>query len=956
MISRKKLRRKLKQYYYRMLCFFLNPKGSLRDPYSRSPFKCRLTRMVPGNHNSAACLRIYGDVTEVGFRGWLARKARSNGLECSVKNDGMTISALLIGPGEDVENVIREAWKGPARARVTKIQARWFNRPVRMEMVGGDTPGSGGQDSWSQEVAEQVRQTIKYLGPIMKRPTHYTEVGKFSNAGEIYRAATARNLFVIHHSNINYVASPEKEAGFQNSLSSKITSLIRSITDHKHLTKLLLNERGLPFPDGRIFNDIKDAENYLRSRHFPLVVKPVRGSYGRGITIDVQTIEDMKSAWDYARKYDENIVLEELIGGSDIRVLVVGGTARAALLRVPANVVGDGKNTIEKLVDQKNRERFFNPRLCKSPIIVDARTESFLARQGYSLKSIPPEGEIVFLHLKANLEAGGDSIGVTDQIHPDLLKLAEEAAAAMGTDVYWGIDLMVERIDLPRDQQRCGIIEVNSRANIFNVQFPMYGRPVDVAQAMIDHLFPVQWRDEDYPLETVAVKATGILNEDFVEFACQKSMEYKISGSIGLADSGKSARMRAAGRRHQLLFFLDSLWDWEDDSGIVDGLQIDEYEGAIPEDGFIVEDSFIDSCDSSPGDTDFSSAGELFIDLKPTEYPWANEFAGDLFTLNMQLYLNELERQGCEARQLSEDLIEFKREGLTGITGIYHSSIFCDTVFEKVIPAKKILAFRGLPVRRAARFKGRMRARAIDYYERLSGDCILSSLHPQEVKEYYIDRVSKLRSAWRKARKRGTNNFILEKQPQGWNVCVAVVSDEAAGALLIEPVSVTGDGLSSVEELIAGKNKKRLQNPWYKDKPIEINKTLLERLNRLGFQLEDIPGKGERVPLESRACMEIGGETIAVDHYLHDDFKEKAVEAVKAIPGLNFAFVHMIVPCPDEPACGQPWVISTVETEPLAAMFHYPWKGQPCNIVEKIVAKLCLGEHVIWLEKRDAIE
>ena len=102
--------------------------------------------------------------------------------------------------------------------------------------------------------------------------------------------------------------------------------------------------------------------------------------------------------------------------------------------------------------------------------------------------------------------------------------------------------------------------------------------------------------------------------------------------------------------------------------------------------------------------------------------------------------------------------------------------------------------------------------------------------------------------------------------------------------------------------------------------------------------------------------MEIGGETIAIDHYLHDDFKEKAVEAVKAIPGLNFAFVHMIVPCPDEPACGQPWVISTVETEPLAAMFHYPWKGQPCNIVEKIVAKLCLGEHVIWLEKRDRVE
>ena len=952
MVSRKKIRRKLKQYYYRTLCFFLNPKGSFQDPYSRSPFRRWLTGIMPGNNNSAASLRIYGDVAEVGFRGWLGRKARSNGLECSSRNNGMAIDALLIGPGEDVENVIREAWKGPARARVTKIEDRWFNRPVKT--AGVDNADADGKDSWSQEIADQVRRTIKYLAPITKQPNQYTEIGRFSNASEIYRATANRNLFVTHQSNLNYVASPVKQVGFQNSLSSQITSLIRSITDHKHLTKLLLNERGLPFPHGSMFTDIKDAEKYLRSSRFPLVVKPVAGSYGRGITIDVGTPEELRAAWDFARKYDDHIILEELIGGADIRVLVVGGTARAALLRVPANVVGDGKNTIEKLVDQKNKERYSNPRLCKSPIIVDARTESFLEGQGYSLKSIPPEGELVFLHLKANLEAGGDSIGVTEQIHPDLLKLAEEAAAALGTDVYWGIDLMVERIDLPRDQQRCGIIEVNSRANIFNVQFPMYGYPVDVAQAMIDYLFPEQWRDQDYPLETVTVKITGILNRDFIKLAYEKSQEYRISGSIGLAPDGNSARIRAAGRRHHLLFFLDALWDWEDDSGIVDGLQIDAYDGAITEDGFIIEDSFIDCGDSSFGEPDTPSA--IFADLEPTEYPLADQSADEPFSLNMQLYLNELERHGCEAKPLYEDLIEIKKEGTMGITSIYHSSIFCDTAFEKVIPAKKILAFHGLPVRRAAKFKGRMRARAVEYYERFSEDCILSSLHPLRVEEDYINSADKLRSAWQRARKRGTNNFTLEKQPPGWNICVAVVSSEAAGAMLIEPVSVIGDGSSSIAELIDGKNKVRARNPWYKGRPIEINKVLLRHLEELDLQLEDIPQKGEKIPLESGACLGIGGETIAADHYLHSDFKEKAVEAVKAIPGLNFAFVHMIVPRPGEPAGGQGWVISKVETEPLAAMFHYPWKGQGGNLVEKVVTNLCLGPHAIWTKKEDTVE
>ena len=79
-----------------------------------------------------------------------------------------------------------------------------------------------------------------------------------------------------------------------------------------------------------------------------------------------------------------------------------------------------------------------------------------------------------------------------------------------------------------------------------------------------------------------------------------------------------------------------------------------------------------------------------------------------------------------------------------------------------------------------------MRARAVEYYERFSEDCILSSLHPLRVEEDYINSADKLRSAWQRARKRGTNNFTLEKQPPGWNICVAVVSSEAAGAMLIE--------------------------------------------------------------------------------------------------------------------------------------------------------------------------
>lgn len=953
MINIGKIRRKLKQYYYRALCLFLNPKGSFADPYSDSPLKRRLTGIVPGSNNAAAFLRIYGDVTEVGYRGWLGRKARSNGLECSAKNNGKAIHALLIGSGEDIENVIREAWKGSARARVLKIKERWFNRPIKA--LAENLTGGKEKDPWSQEVADQVRRTIKYLEAIMKRPNQYIEVGRFSNASEIYRATANRNLFVIHQSNLNYVASPEKEVGFQNSLSSKITSVIRSVTDHKHLTKLLLNAHNLPVPKGAVFTSLRDAKHYLDTNSFPLVVKPVAGSYGRGISIDVRTQSELKTAWRYAKKYDDQIILEELIQGADIRILIVGGTACVALLRVPANVVGDGRSTIAMLIDQKNRERFSNPRLCKSPIIIDVRTESFLARQGYTLQSIPKKDEIVFLHLKANLEAGGDSIGVTEHIHPDLLKLAEEAAAVLGTDVYWGIDLMVERIDLPRDQQHCGVIEVNSRANIFNVQFPMYGRPADAAQTLVDYLFPKQWADLDYPLETRVAKITGMLGQEFLELALEKSSEYRISGSVNLAGDGSSAQIIASGRRHHLFFFLDSLWDWQDQTGLVDGLQISEYDGAV-EEGFVVENCISDFAVGSSREKDLTSTVEVLVDSDPMAYPPVGDAETDSLDLNMQLFINELERCGYDARPLCEDLIEIKKEGSTGITGVYHSSIFCDTIFEKVIPAKKILSFHGLPVGSAARFKGRMRLKAIDYYERFAKDYVLTGLHPVEIQKEYVDNVEGLESAWKRARKKGTNNYTLEEQPQGWNVCIAVVAGQAPGALFIEPVGITGDGGSTIKQLIDEKNRLRRQNPYYKDKMIIVDEAFTERLERSGVQSTDRLPKGQSLLLESRACLELGGETIAAGDYLHDDFRIKAVEAVEAIPGLNFAFVHMVVPRPERPAGKQDWIISGVETEPLAALFHFPWKGSPCDVVGQVVTNLCIGGHTIWIKKRDGVE
>lgn len=446
----RRIKRLLKVTYYWMLCFFLSPKSKGLEPYKNEPLKYRLTKLIPSSKNSAVHLQITGKVTGVGFRAWLIRRARLNKLEgLAINRSKKRVEAVLIGSSSSIVKVIQEAWKGPPKAKVAKVKVKWFNMPVKRHLEGSST---NNQDiNWSVETAELLRLNIDCLGAVMQNPNIFTEDEVYSNSGELAKAARKKNLFVAQLGNINYMVSPVKKLGFHQSQSSGVTTAIRSLTDNKQLTRKHLFKHGFPVPEGEMFTDYQPAQDYFFSCAKPVVVKPATGSYGKGITVDVTSIEDFETAWEHAKSYHSQVVIEKMFQGVDIRILVLGGKATAALMRVPAHVIGDGINTIESLIDSKNEVRMANPRLCKAPIAPDLHTESFLSRQGHSFSSVPYKGEVVFLNLKANIGAGADSIIVTDRIHQDLMSLAEKAVKTFGINHFWGVDMLVERIHRPRN-------------------------------------------------------------------------------------------------------------------------------------------------------------------------------------------------------------------------------------------------------------------------------------------------------------------------------------------------------------------------------------------------------------------------------------------------------------------------------------------------------------------------
>ncbi|NIA67835.1 cyanophycin synthetase [Pelagibius litoralis] len=246
----------------------------------------------------------------------------------------------------------------------------------------------------------------------------------------------------------------------------------------------------LPVPRQAV---VRDPEAAVRAAHqmgTAVVVKPLDGSKGRGITVRPTGDEAIRSAFNLARQHCELVAVESYINGSDHRVLVVSGKILAAALRLPAAVTGDGKSTITQLVAEKNKDprRGIGFAKLMNRIELDDETERMLGKRGYTADSIPDTGKLVELRGTANISTGGTSIDVTDKVHPENRSMLERAARVSGLDVV-GIDFLTP--DIGRSYREVGgaICEINSSPGLRPHQIAE-GPPRDVVGPIIDMLFP----------------------------------------------------------------------------------------------------------------------------------------------------------------------------------------------------------------------------------------------------------------------------------------------------------------------------------------------------------------------------------------------------------------------------------------------------------------------------------
>jgi cyanophycin synthetase len=337
-----------------------------------------------------------------------------------------------------------------------------------------------GKDYDLEPIIQEMREIREYyrLGP---------------STGSIIEEAEARGIPWIRLNKyslcqLGYGANQKR---IQATVTSETSSIGVELACNKEDTKYMLEQAQVPVPRGEIIRRESSLEETCRYVGFPLVVKPVDGNHGRGITVNINSYEDALVAFRAAKNVSNSIIVEKYITGVDYRILVINHKLVAASLRTPAHVVGDGTSTIQQLIDEVNSDprRGFGHEKVLTQISVNDLTMGLIEAKGYTLETVIEKGEMLVLKDTANLSTGGTAEDVTDFVHPANISMCERISRIIDLDIC-GIDIMTTDITKPLKETGGAVLEVNAGPGFRMHLAPAKGLPRNVAAPVIDKLFP----------------------------------------------------------------------------------------------------------------------------------------------------------------------------------------------------------------------------------------------------------------------------------------------------------------------------------------------------------------------------------------------------------------------------------------------------------------------------------
>lgn len=354
-----------------------------------------------------------------------------------------------------------------------------------------------------------VQNTDNNIAEIIQQIRYLTEIERFGPSTQsLVDEALHRNIPVLRLDDDSLVQLGYgcKAKRVEATIASTTSQIAVDIAGNKSATKKMLTAANIPVPRGVVIDHVDNLAEAIAEIGFPIVIKPLDGNHGNGATINVSADDCARTAFERAKKYSEKVIVEQYITGSDYRALVIDYKFVAAALRTPAMVMGNGRSTIAELVEAANED----PRrgVCHNNVLtkieINDVTLELLKKNGQSLDTVLPMGEVCYLKPTANLSTGGTATDVTDEVHPANIALFERIARTIGLDIC-GIDVMATTLETPLKENGGVVIEVNAAPGFRMHLEPTQGQPRNVAAPVMDMLFG----DSNGRIPIVAITGTN---------------------------------------------------------------------------------------------------------------------------------------------------------------------------------------------------------------------------------------------------------------------------------------------------------------------------------------------------------------------------------------------------------------------------------------------------------------
>ncbi|WP_113926974.1 cyanophycin synthetase [Bacillus sp. P14.5] len=308
----------------------------------------------------------------------------------------------------------------------------------------------------------------------------------------IYSAAQEKKIPVerIGSQSLLRLGTGSKQKHVQATITSQTSHLAVENACDKQAAKQILQAAGLPVPKGETAASREEVFAAADRIGYPLVLKPLHGRQGKGVITNIKNKEELFNALYCLEPLKEDLIIERFYDGSDYRLLVIDNKLTAASLRTAPFLIGNGKDTIEKLIEAENQNPLRGSGHEKpiTKIPMNQTVKCFLESQDLSFQSVLEKGQIIQAVGSANLSTGGQAIDVTDEVHPSIKEIAENAAEAIGLDVA-GVDLICRDITKPFSPETTAILEINAAPGIRMHLHPSKGKRREAGKDIVQYLF-----------------------------------------------------------------------------------------------------------------------------------------------------------------------------------------------------------------------------------------------------------------------------------------------------------------------------------------------------------------------------------------------------------------------------------------------------------------------------------